>query len=141
MVKTSYIAHKLNQPLSTIQRRRRRLEDSSFLRRKYEIDVKQFGFRKADILISTLRGECLNVAKEIAVKHPSNNLEITQRVGDSKVNLVAQAIYKDTKVLYNILEDIKGMKHVEDVEWSEIISVVQKNESGVMLNLMRSRRQ
>lgn len=30
LVKTSYIAHKLNQPLSTIQRRRRRLEDSSF---------------------------------------------------------------------------------------------------------------
>lgn len=139
-IKTATIAHKLNLPLSTVQRRRKRLEDSCYLNKRYEIDAKYFGFRKADIHISTLRGECLNVGKEIAEKHSANILEISQRIGDPKVNLVALAIYKDTKELYNMLEDIRVMKNVEGVQWSEIVNVIQKNDDAVMLNLMDIKR-
>jgi len=135
-VKTATIAHKLNLPLSTVQRRRKRLEESPYLKKRYEIDVKQFGFRKADILISTLGGECVDVAKEIADKYPANILEISQRIGDPEINLVALAIYKDTKELYNILEDIRGMENVEGAEWSEIVNVIQRNDGVVIPNLI-----
>jgi DNA-binding Lrp family transcriptional regulator len=133
LIKASEIAGKLDVPLSTVQRRKRNIEHSSLFTKKYEIDPKQFGFRKADITISIKAGgQSKQIADEIAEKYPKNILEISSRMGDSEADLVVSVTYQDSVEIYNILEDIKNMEYSENVKWSELIQVILKKDSELI---------
>jgi DNA-binding Lrp family transcriptional regulator len=135
-VKTSEISNKLKIPLSTIQRRRSRIDKSKMLKKGYEIDYKQFGLRKADILVDVSRGDCVDIAKKIVKEYAENVLKATIRIGDPKVNLVVEVIYNTSDEIFDIIHHIKRLEHVEDVRWSEIIKAVIKNDSQIMQKLM-----
>jgi DNA-binding Lrp family transcriptional regulator len=135
-VKSSDISNKLKIPLSTIQRRRARIENSSRLKRTYEIDYEQFGLRKADILVTVSKGDCIDVANKIATEYTENILEISIRIGDPKVNLVSEVVYSDSDEIFNMIQNIKRMEHVEDARWSEIIKAVVKGDAQVVQRLM-----
>jgi len=51
------------------------------------------------------------------------------------VNLIATVVFKDSDEIFNIIQYILRMKHVEDVEWSEIVKTVVKNDSGIIETL------
>lgn len=55
-ISSTEIAAKFGVPLSTIQRRRARLE-ASMLKKEYTFDVRKFGWRVADLLISVEKGQ------------------------------------------------------------------------------------
>jgi DNA-binding Lrp family transcriptional regulator len=54
------ISKKLKLPLSTLQKRRTALERSAIIKKSYELDAKQFGWRTADILITVEKGDCVD---------------------------------------------------------------------------------
>jgi DNA-binding Lrp family transcriptional regulator len=135
-VKSSDISNKLKIPLSTIQRRRGRIENSSRLKRAYEIDYKQFGLRKADILVTVSKGDCIDIANKIATEYEENVLEISIRIGDPRVNLVIEVVYSDSDEIFNMIQNIKRMEHVENARWSEIIKAVVKGDAQVVQRLM-----
>jgi hypothetical protein len=56
-VKSVDMAKRYDTPLSTIQRRRTKLERMILKRRCY-IDISHLGWRQADLLISVARGDC-----------------------------------------------------------------------------------
>ncbi|HXV45585.1 MAG TPA: winged helix-turn-helix transcriptional regulator, partial [Nitrososphaera sp.] len=58
------LARKLEIPLTTIQRRRKRLE-SEFLEVAYSLKLDKLGWRKADLLISTSSGRASAIGKEL----------------------------------------------------------------------------
>ena len=59
-----FLTRKLGVPQTTIQRRRKRLENE-FLESSYSLDLKKFGWRRVDLLIATRNGKTNAVAKEL----------------------------------------------------------------------------
>ena len=131
-ITSSEISLKLKVPLSTIQRRRSTIERSGFLQHNYEIDPKKFGLRIADIMVSVSKGDCEEIAKEIVNQFRKNILEVTIRIGNPQINLIAKIAYRDSDEVFEIMHDIRRMEHVEYVEWSEVVKTVVKNDSGIL---------
>lgn len=131
-IKSSEISLKLRVPLSTIQRRRSAIERSGFFQHKYEIDPKKFGVRSGDLLVDVSKRDCEEIAKEIINRFRKNILQVTIRIGSSKINLIVTIIYKDSDKVFEIMQHIRRMEHIENVEWSEIVKTVLKNDSGII---------
>src|ERR671925_154168 len=62
-ISSTDIAAKYGIPLSTIQRRRVKLEES-VLSKAYNLDVRELGWRTADLLISVEKGKAEETARE-----------------------------------------------------------------------------
>jgi DNA-binding Lrp family transcriptional regulator len=61
-IKSVDMAKRYNTPLSTIQRRRTKLE-GMILKRRYYIDISRLGWRQADLLISVAQEIAKNLAE------------------------------------------------------------------------------
>jgi DNA-binding Lrp family transcriptional regulator len=115
------ISLQLGIPLSTVQRRRKRLE-ANYLLKHYSIDPLKFGFRLIDLLIYTEGGETLNVGKELLKRE-----EVTfaaRTIGEHTIDLRVEVFVRDNGILLNLLEDVKAMKGVRDVVWTEVVETI-----------------
>jgi DNA-binding Lrp family transcriptional regulator len=128
-VSTRDIAKSLEVPLSTIQRRRSLLEET-VLQKNYFIDLKELGWRRADMFVSVDKGNSEKVVRLLLEK--THVLSVSTRVGHPEVNVAASVFYKNTQELHALTE---AMPHVTAVEWSEIVTVINKKQSE-MLNLI-----
>ena len=63
-IQSSTIATKLGLPLSTIRRRRKRLENE-FLKTYHVLDIEKFGWRRVDFFISIKNGKANTVANKL----------------------------------------------------------------------------
>lgn len=115
------ISSKLGIPVTTIRRRRKRLEDK-FLKVHYVLDIEKFGWRRVDFFISINKGLINAVAKKLIEK--DGVTYVGKSIGEHTIDLRVEAIVKDNSVLLNLLEEIKELEGVKDVVWSEIVSVV-----------------
>lgn len=136
-IKSSAIANSINTPLSTVQRRRSRIEGSTVLHKKYEMDFKKLGFRTADIMIKVKNGEIREVANEIMDQYSQNILEMSSRLGQKDCDLVARVAYRDSNEVYEIIKTVNKIEYVNDVQWSEIIDTLLRNDSGFIKNLIK----
>ena len=125
-VKSSSISKELGLPITTIRRRRKRLE-TEFLKSYYVLDIEKFGWRRVDFFISTKNGKINSVANKLMEID-----EVTymgKSIGEHTIDLRVETIVKDNVILLDLLENIKGMDGVNDVVWSEIVNVVGKKRS------------
>ena len=120
------LSDKLGIPITTIRRRRKRLE-STFLKIHYVLDIEKFGWRRVDFFISIKNGMVNSVAKKLV--ELNDVTYVGKSIGEHTIDLRVETIVKDNSVLLNLLEDIKGMDGVSDVVWSEIVSVVGRKIS------------
>lgn len=112
---------KLGVPLSTVQRRRKRVEET-YLIKHYSLDPMKFGYRKIDLLIYTEGGETMNIGKELMERE-----EVTyaaRTIGEHTIDLRVEVFVKDNSILLDLLEHVKAMKGVRDVIWTEIIEII-----------------
>jgi hypothetical protein len=116
-------------PLSTVQRRRARLE-KSFLKRSYSIDISKFGLRIVKLHIKANGGKSEEIAKRIFENY-SNVLAAAVEM-DSIANIIAEVHVKNTSELYEMTESIKRMPEIIDVQFSETVMEVGKR--GINLN-------
>jgi DNA-binding Lrp family transcriptional regulator len=123
---TQSIATKLGIPVTTIRRRRKRLE-GKFLKLQYVLDIEKFGWRRVDFFIMIEKGMVNTVARKLmeldAVTYVGKSL------GEHSIDLRVESIVKDNSVLLDLLEKIKEMEGVKDVLWSEIVNVVGRKMS------------
>jgi DNA-binding Lrp family transcriptional regulator len=120
------LANGLGIPLTTIQRRRKRLE-KEFLESNYSLNLDKFGWRRVDFFISTKNGKTDDVAIDLFGLN-----EVTfvgKSIGAHTIDLRAETIVKDNEQLLDLLEKIKGMGGVTDAIWSEIVKVMGKKRS------------
>jgi DNA-binding Lrp family transcriptional regulator len=129
--KSPEIAKKTKIPLSTVQRRKARLEES-ILKKRYDVDLTEFGWRTADLLIGVGNGLGLNIAKELLDKCKNNVKSVSLRIGNPEINIMAQVIYKTSEEFYKILEEIKAIPYLVRVESSEIAQVVGNNDAALV---------
>ena len=78
-------------------------------------------------LILVDRGQTENIAHEIFKQH-KNVVFISMRV-NAVANLFAHIYHDDSHMLHNTIELIKSLPHVNKLEFSEVISVVDKRDS------------
>jgi DNA-binding Lrp family transcriptional regulator len=128
------LSKKLDIPLSTLQRRRTRIE-KDILKKNYTFDYKAFGARVGDLIVNVDKGKSDEVAQSI-IKNHKNNVEYCHTRIDSMHSVLAHTIYKNSKELYYLIEDVKAMEYVEGVQWSEMVNVVGDNTSEVMNSLL-----
>ena len=120
------ISSKLGIPITTVRRRRKRLE-SKFLKLHYVLDIEKFGWKRVDFFISIRNGMVNAVANKLL-----DSDEVTyvgKSIGEHTIDLRVETIVRDNASILDILEKIKAMDGVKDVVWSEIVSVVGKKIS------------
>lgn len=118
---TKSISTKLGLPITTVRRRRKRLEDK-FLKVQYVLDIEKFGWRRIDFFISIRNGMVNAVANKLMdFDHVTY---VGKSIGEHTIDLRVETIVKDNAILLDLLEEIKGMDGVKDIVWSEIVSVV-----------------
>ena len=120
------IATKYHMPLSTIQRRRTKLE-RSILKKTYLIDINELGWRTADILIAVEKGKSEQVAGQILQNEKDSVISTSLRIGHPQIDLTAKAVYRDSESLHRLVERIKALPFVTFVEWSEEVKVIGNN--------------
>ena len=120
------LSAKLGIPITTIRRRRKRLE-SKFLKLNYVLDIEKFGWRRIDFFISTRSGMVNAVANKLV--ELNDVTYVGKSIGEHTIDLRVETIVKDNAVLLDLLENIKGLEGVNDVVWSEIVSVVGRKIS------------
>jgi len=117
---------KLGLPITTVRRRRKRLE-SKFLKLHYVLDIEKFGWKRVDFFISIRNGMVNAVANKLL-----DSDEVTyigKSIGEHTIDLRVETIVRDNASILDILEKIKAKDGVQDVVWSEIVSVVGKKIS------------
>jgi DNA-binding Lrp family transcriptional regulator len=115
------LSRQLGIPVSTVQRRRKRLEESYRIK-AYSLDPTRFGWRRIDFMIATEGGATISVGKEL-LKRPTVTY-VARSIGEHTIDLRVEAFVQDNNELLNVLEDVKGMPGVKDVVWSEIVEVI-----------------
>jgi DNA-binding Lrp family transcriptional regulator len=123
---TISISKELGIPITTIRRRRRRLE-KEFLKLHYVLDIEKFGWRRVDLLISVKNGKINSIANKLL--DIDEVTYVGKSIGEHTIDLRVESIVKDNIILLDLLEKIKGMDGVNDVVWSEIVSVVGRKKS------------
>jgi uncharacterized pyridoxamine 5'-phosphate oxidase family protein len=93
----------------------------------YNVDLEKFGWRRADVYISTRNGKTASVAKNLL----SNEVVtyVGRSIGEHTIDLRAEIIIKDNAELLDMLEKIKSIDEVSDAIWSEVAQVVGRKRS------------
>jgi DNA-binding Lrp family transcriptional regulator len=123
---THEISIELGVPLSTVQRARKRLE-SDFLIKTYALDPMKFGFRRVDLLIYTMGGATIELGKELLKREEV--VYAARTIGEHTIDLRVEVFVTDNGVLLDLLEDVKAMKGVRDVVWTEVIETIGRKNS------------
>ena len=124
------LAKKLAIPLSTLQRRKARIE-KAILKRNYTFNYKAFGGRVGDLIVSVDKGKSKEVAQSLLKKYKNNSISCDTRI-NSMHNVSAHVIYKNTEELFHLIESIKTMDYVTGVSWSEMVEAIGDNNSEVI---------
>lgn len=134
-IKSSEISEKIDIPLSTIQRRRSRIETSAVLKKSFEIDFHKLGLRVADLLIKISKGDIETIVSDIVKQHSKSILEVTVRLGQPDINLVVRITYKDNDEVYGIMRTFNTIEHIDSIQWSELLKEVTIDKHGLIENL------
>ena len=137
-IPTHEMSQHLGVPLSTIQRRRKKLEDT-YLVKYYALNLEKFGWRRVDLLIATEGGATISVGKELLKR--DEVIFAARTIGEHTIDLRVETLVKENGDLLNLLEDVKGMAGVKDVVWTEIIETIgRKNPTKDVTHFLRNQK-
>ncbi len=120
------ISKKLGVPATTVQRRRRRLQDK-FLTLTYTLDLEKFGWRKVEFLLSTERGKTTQVANELLKR--DDVVYVGRSIGQQTIDLKVETILKGNAQILQLQEILKSTDGVRDVVWTETVEVIGRKSS------------
>jgi hypothetical protein len=93
----------------------------------YVLNLKNLGFRRVDLFVSTGGGSTHSIAQELIKR--DEVVDVGSSVGEHMIDLRAEVIIKDNSELLDLLELVKAMPNVRDVIWSEIVEVLGRKRS------------
>ncbi|HVB12003.1 MAG TPA: Lrp/AsnC family transcriptional regulator [Nitrososphaerales archaeon] len=125
-IPTHELSLQLGIPLSTVQRRRKKLEET-YLIKTYSLDPIKLGFRRIDLLIYTEGGETMNIGNELLKREEVTSAFRT--IGEHTIDLRVEVFVKDNGILLDLIEEVKAMKGVRDVVWTEVVATIGMKSS------------
>jgi len=125
------MSRKFNISMTTLQRRRKRLE-KEFLERDYTLLLEKFGWRRVDFFISTTDGKTDALANDLLSM--SHVTAVGKSIGEHTIDLRVETIVEDNHELLAILEKLKAMDAVTEFNdnvahaWSSFFSTEQRHQ-------------
>src|SRR5438309_1534684 len=107
------ISMKLSKPLSTIQRRVRRLFESGAVDNEIKLDYAKLGMKRGTLFVYLRNGESKEVSARIA-KMPGI-LSVSIHIGNA--DMMGEFVYRDSAALLELMEIIKNLNGVDRVVW------------------------
>ena len=121
------IALEAKSPLSTIQRRIRKIFGNEYVHKKTELNHKKLGLRKGHLIIS-LKGDHSNlVAQEIS---KIRGITYVSLVAGS-IDILCTCLFRETSDLFKMIETIKTIENVDNVSWAEEVNNISSEEITV----------
>jgi len=121
------IALEAKSPLSTIQRRIRKIFGNEYVHKKTELNHKKLGLRKGHLLIS-LKGDHSNlVAQKISTIRGITCVSLVTGI----IDILCACLFRETADLFKIIETIKTIENVDKVSWAEEVSNIPSVEITV----------
>lgn len=111
------ISLQLDIPISTIQRRTRRIQQSGIVTVKTQINYEKLGFKTGLVYIYLSDGDINETIQKVYDLEGITFVEI--HIGNP--DILANVIYKEGKELLSLITAIKKMKGIERIVWSERI--------------------
>ena len=125
------MARKYSKPLSTIQRRRTRLE-STILKKDYSIDSSYTNWRNGEFFLRIGKGRAREVAQETFDKY-DKNITLVTLTSNHIGNMIAHVYFKNSSHMFSIMEEMKKMHYVDDVAYAEHIEKVSERKPKFVL--------
>ena len=134
-ISSTDISKKHKAPLSTVQRRRRHLENT-ILTRRYEIDLKKQGFRIGEMSVIPENGASNEIITRIFSKYPNHIISISVKI-DGAIILAVMVYFKTTTEIHDIMVGIRSMPGVEQVKFAETVDIIRNknNRAGKVVAL------
>ncbi|HXG08118.1 MAG TPA: Lrp/AsnC family transcriptional regulator [Nitrososphaera sp.] len=123
------LSKKLNIPVTTAQRRRKKLENE-FLSTSYSLKYEKFGLRKAILFINTVKGNNEEVGRKLLLFNEV--LSVHNSIGNNNIDLHAEILITNNSRLLSLIESIKAMDGVKDVAWSETLKEIGTNTNAII---------
>ena len=133
-IKSSEIATRLKVPLSTIQRRRARIE-KYLLKKTYQIELSRLGFRMAHIFVDIQGGKVKETGEHLLKKYDKNVVRASTRINSTN-NLCLEIVYNGSDELHYLLEEIKALPVATKVDWSEQVMIIGDNLATIIKNAL-----
>src|SRR3954453_8377870 len=124
------ISSKLHIPLSTVQRRTKRIMKQELVITTTHLNRGKFGYRTGLIHIYCSDKNIQQTAKKMLEFVGITSVEI--HIGNS--DILADFAYKESKELFDVILKIKQISGIERVIWSERISRSAEKDSELLLN-------
>jgi DNA-binding Lrp family transcriptional regulator len=135
-ISSTDISKRHKAPLSTVQRRRRYLENT-ILTRRYEIDLKKQGFRIGEITVIPKNGGIEEIIRSIFSKYPNHILSITVKI-DGAIMLAVLVYFKTTTEIHDIMVGIHSMRGVQNVKFAEAVEIIRNKRNEMSKTVARS---
>lgn len=107
------LSKRTGSPISTIQRRRKQLEEE-YLELSYTLIIEKFGWRSVDLLISTTSGKTDTIANQLLEREEV--VYVGKSIGEHTIDLRAEIIVRDNAELLDVLEEGYGGSERYSVE-------------------------
>lgn len=127
------IASDLSKPLSTVQRRVRRLFEQDAIRSVVDYNYKKLGLKRGEIFVYLEDGDSREIAKQIAVM--DGMLGVSIHIGNS--DIVGSLMYRDSADLLQLISKVRHIGGVEKVVWSEEIYRVPVESQSSLSSVIR----
>jgi Lrp/AsnC family transcriptional regulator, regulator for asnA, asnC and gidA len=128
---SKFIANKLKAPLSTVQRRTRKLFENELIISTINLNYEKLGLKRGLLHLYLNDGHVNEVGNALAAR--PGIISVAVHIGNS--DLVALFVYKNSKQLLDTISECKKIPGVERVLWSEEVYFIKMNESKInMLN-------
>jgi DNA-binding Lrp family transcriptional regulator len=119
------LSKSLDIPLSTVQRRRKRLE-ANLLETSYSIRIEKFGLRSATLFVTVNCASAESIGREV-LSLDNEVISVKRCIGENSIDLQAEVLFESNKELLGIIERIKSIEGVSNVSWSEAIKMIGRN--------------
>jgi DNA-binding Lrp family transcriptional regulator len=127
------LSKKLGIPITTVQRRRKKLENE-FLTTSYSLKYEKFGLRKAILLTSTnSKRTAREVGNRILKEKEVISVEIV--MGENNMNIMSQVLFRENSELLELIEKIKSFDGADQVTWFEIVEILHTRPDAPLIVL------
>jgi hypothetical protein len=120
-----HLSRKLEIPMTTIQRRRKWLENV-FISCNYNLVPEAFGYKVVTIDIGTCKGMTNQVISNM--RGIPNVIRLARVLSGGESNLRATTYVRGTPELVAIMERIRQVDGISSISWVEEMEVVAKND-------------
>jgi Lrp/AsnC family transcriptional regulator for asnA, asnC and gidA len=123
------IASRLKIPMSTVQRRTRKLFEKGIIKNKVSLDYKKLGFRSGILHIYLNDGNIHSAAEQIS--KIKGMLSTSIHIGNS--DIVGFFVFRQADQLLDIISETKKIDGVERVVWSEEVAAMPEANAAYFL--------